>query len=61
MCQREGRHLYKDTDIEHIVHKENRSRSVLLGNAQFKTDQFVLKMDGGKTRLGTSCVLGLGV
>ena len=61
MCQREGKHLYKDTDIgEHIVYKKNTSRSILLGNAQFKINQFVLKMDGGKTRLGTFCVPCLG-
>lgn len=61
-CVREKENIfYKDTDIgEHIVYKKNTSRSILLGNAQFKINQFVLKIDGGKTRLGTFCVPCLG-
>lgn len=62
MRQREGRRHYKDTDVgEHIVYKENTSRSILLGDAQFKTNQFVLKMFGDRIRLGTSCIPYLGV
>lgn len=34
---------------------------IFLGSVLFKTNQFILKMDRSETRLGTSCVLCLGV
>lgn len=52
---------YKDTDIwEHSILGAYKSR-ILLGSVQFRTNQFVLKMDRNKTKLGTSFVLCLGV